>query len=155
MQGDIAFVDLLRKMGCTVRQGADWTEVTGGKLSGIEADMKDISDTAMTLAAVALFADSPTHITGVANIRVKESDRIAAVANEARKLGAMVDEFPDGLKIHPGPMHGAVIDTYHDHRMAMSFAIAGLRQPGVIISNPGCVGKTFPTFFDELSRWGA
>lgn len=152
IQGDLQFVDLLEEMGCTVERGPDWTEVAGGDLKGISADMRHISDTAMTLAAVALFADGPTHITGIANVRVKESDRIAAVATEARKLGARVEEQPDGMVIHPAPMHGAQIDTYNDHRIAMSFAVAGLKQPDVIIRDPGCVAKTYPAFFDELDR---
>jgi len=155
VQGDVAFVELLRRMGCDVRQGNDWTEVAGGPLSGVSANMADISDTSMTLAAVALFADSPTRITGIANVRVKESDRIAAVATEARKLGAEVEELPDGMVIRPAVLRGATIETYHDHRLAMSFAVVGLRQPGVVITNPGCVAKTYPGFFDELARWGA
>ena len=155
IQGDVRFVELLGRMGGTVRQGADWTEVIGGDLHGIDADMRDISDTAMTLAVVALLADGPTRITGIANVRVKESDRIAAVATEARKLGAEVDELPDGLVIHPRPFNAAEIDTYNDHRIAMSFAILGLRQPGIVIRDPACVAKTYPTFFDELATLGA
>jgi 3-phosphoshikimate 1-carboxyvinyltransferase len=155
VQGDAAFVNFLREMGCRVRQGDDWTEVTGGALHGITADMRDVSDTAMTLAAVALFADLPTTITGIANVRVKESDRIAAVATEARKLGAHVEELPDGMVIHPRPLRGAEIETYDDHRIAMSFAVVGLRQPGIRITDPGCVAKTYPAFFDELARLGA
>ena len=153
VQGDMAFISLLEKMGCTIHQGADWTEVTGGSLRGIQADMRDISDTAMTLAVVALFAEGLTHISGISNVRVKESDRIAAVATEARKMGAEVEELPDGMVIHPRPLHGTTISTYNDHRIAMSFAIAGLRVPDVIISDPGCVSKTFPDFFGNL--WGA
>ncbi|HRS95521.1 MAG TPA: 3-phosphoshikimate 1-carboxyvinyltransferase [Candidatus Latescibacteria bacterium] len=154
VQGDRAFVRLLEAMGCVVREGADWTEVTGKPLHGISADMADISDTAMTLAVVALFADSPTSIRGIGNVRVKESDRIAAIATEARKLGAQVEEFEDGLRITPAPLRGAMIETYNDHRIAMSFAIAGLRQPGVVISNPECVNKTYPGFFEELTKLG-
>jgi 3-phosphoshikimate 1-carboxyvinyltransferase len=155
VQGDRAFVFLLREMGCHVTESDDWTEVTGGVLHGITADMGDISDTAMTLASVALFADSPTRITGIANVRVKESDRISAVVTEARKLGAEVEESPDGLLIIPGKLRGAVIEPYNDHRIAMSFALVGLRQPGVVISNPACVGKTYPQFFEELAKLGA
>ena len=159
IQGDMGFVDLLEEMGCTVHRGDDWTEVTGGPLHGIETDMADISDTAMTLAAVALFAEGPTKITGIANVRVKECDRIAAVAAETAKLGARVDEYPDGMTIHPlpsqetVPQNRVVIETYNDHRIAMSFAIAGLKRPGVVIADPECVNKTFPGFFDHL--WGA
>ena len=155
IQGDMAFVDLLAEMGCTVRRELTWTEVTGGPLRGIDADMRHISDTAMTLAALALFADSPTRITGIGNVRVKESDRIAAVATEARKLGAHIDELPDGMVVNPARLNGAEIDTYNDHRIAMSFAVAGLRQPGIVIRDPGCVAKTYPTFFDEFARLGA
>jgi 3-phosphoshikimate 1-carboxyvinyltransferase len=155
VQGDMGFVRLLEEMGCRVRHGADWTEVTGGPLRGIETDMRHISDTAMTLAAVALFAGGPTRIGGIANVRVKESDRIAAVATEARKLGAEVEELPDGMVIHPGDLHGAEIETYNDHRIAMSFAVVGLVQPGVVILDPGCVSKTYPSFFDDIASMGA
>jgi 3-phosphoshikimate 1-carboxyvinyltransferase len=155
VQGDMGFVRLLEEMGCRVRHGSDWTEVTGGPLRGIETDMRHISDTAMTLAAVALFADGPTRIGGIANVRVKESDRIAAVAMEAGKLGAEVEELPDGMVIHPGDLHGAEIETYNDHRIAMSFAVVGLVQPGVVILDPGCVSKTYPSFFDDLASMGA
>ncbi len=112
--------------------------------------MNPISDTVQTLAAVALFADGPTTVTGVAHIRHKETDRIHALAVELRKLGAEVDEFADGLRITPQPLHAAAIDTYDDHRMAMSLALAGLRVPGVVINDPGCTSKTYPEFFEDL-----
>ena len=117
--------------------------------------MNALSDTVMTLAVVALFADGVSRIRNVAHIRHKESDRIAALAVELRKLGARVDELPDGLVIDPPPpdrLHGASIATYDDHRMAMSFALAGLRIPGVTIQDPGCVAKTYPGFWDDLER---
>jgi 3-phosphoshikimate 1-carboxyvinyltransferase len=139
-------------MGCEVRHGADSITVIGRPLRGIEADMNAISDTVQTLGAVALFAASPTTVTGVAHMRHKETDRIAAMATELRKLGAAVEERADGMKITPGPIHGTEIDTYDDHRMAMSFAVAGLRLPGVIIRNPDCASKTYPKFFEDLSR---
>jgi 3-phosphoshikimate 1-carboxyvinyltransferase len=126
--------------------------VTGRPLVGIDVDMNAISDTVPTLAVVALFADGPTTIRNVAHIRHKETDRIAAVACELRKLGATVEEYPDGLRITPGPLHGAAIDTYDDHRMAMSFALSGLRVPGVAINDPGCTAKTYPGFFADLER---
>jgi 3-phosphoshikimate 1-carboxyvinyltransferase len=107
-------------------------------------------DVAQTLAVVALFAEGTTTIRNVSNLRLKECDRISATATELRKLGAAVDEFPDGVRIMPGKLHGAEIETYDDHRMAMSFALAGLRIPGVIIKNPDCVTKTFPGFFRTL-----
>ena len=112
--------------------------------------MNAISDTVMTVAAVACFADSPTTIRNVAHIRHKESDRLAALATELRRLGAGVEEAADGLRIMPAPLHGAVCETYNDHRMAMSLALIGLRVPGVVIKNPGCVAKTYPRFFQEL-----
>ena len=113
--------------------------------------MNAISDTVQTLAAVALFADGPTTIRNVAHIRHKETDRIAALATELRKFGAEVDERADGLRIMPGPLHGAAIDTYDDHRMAMSMALVGLAVPGVVIRDPGCTAKTYPGFFGDLA----
>jgi 3-phosphoshikimate 1-carboxyvinyltransferase len=154
LQGDVAFCDCLARMGCEVRYGPDAITVVGGPLRGIEVDMNAISDTVQTLSAVALFAEGPTTITGVAHIRHKETDRIAALAAELRKLGAEVDERPDGLKIVPGPLRPAVIDTYDDHRMAMSLAVVGLASPGVVIRDPGCTAKTYPRFFDDLKRLG-
>jgi 3-phosphoshikimate 1-carboxyvinyltransferase len=112
--------------------------------------MNAISDTVQTLAAVALFAEGLTTVTGVAHIRHKETDRIHALAVELRKLGAEVDEFADGLRITPRSLHSAAIDTYDDHRMAMSLALAGLRVPGVVINDPGCTSKTYPEFFADL-----
>ena len=114
--------------------------------------MNDISDCVMTLAAVACFADGPTTISNVAHIRYKETDRLKALTNELRKVGAEVEEFPDGLKITPRPLHGAEIETYNDHRMAMSMALIGLRVPGIRIKNPACVAKTYPEFFDDLEQ---
>ena len=150
IQGDVAFCDCLRKMGCKVTDGANHITVTGGRLHGIEIDMNAISDTVQTLAAVALFADGPTTITHVGHIRHKETDRIHALATELRKLGATVVELDDGLQIIPGPLHGAEIATYDDHRMAMSLALVGLQVPGVTILNPGCTAKTYPQFFGDL-----
>jgi 3-phosphoshikimate 1-carboxyvinyltransferase len=150
LQGDVAFVDVLERMGCQVRRSTDSITVIGRPLRGIEVDMNPISDTVQTLAAVALFAEGPTTVTGVTHIRHKETDRIHALAVELRKLGAEVDEFADGLRITPRPLHAAAIDTYDDHRMAMSLALAGLRVPGVVIHDPGCTSKTYPEFFEDL-----
>jgi 3-phosphoshikimate 1-carboxyvinyltransferase len=152
LQGDVLFVDALARMGCTLAEDADGIAVTGGPLRGIDIDMNAISDTVMTLAAVACFADGPTTIRNVAHIRHKETDRIAAVATELRKLGAGVDEFADGLTIHPRPFTGCAVDTYNDHRMAMSLALIGLKVPGVVIKNPGCVAKTYPGFWQDLKK---
>ena len=113
--------------------------------------MNAISDTVQTLAAVALFAQGPTLIHNVAHIRHKETDRLSALAAELRKLGAAVDEGPDRLRITPAALHGAAIDTYDDHRMAMSLALVGLKTPGVVIRDPGCTAKTYPGFFDALA----
>ena len=153
LQGDMAFVDVLEYMGCTVAREPGRTTVTGGPLRAVDVDMNAMSDTVMTLGVVALFADGVSRIRNVAHIRHKESDRIAALAAELRKLGADVDELPDGLVIDPPPadrLRGAAIATYDDHRMAMSFAVAGLRIPGVTILDPGCVAKTYPGFWDDL-----
>jgi 3-phosphoshikimate 1-carboxyvinyltransferase len=152
IQGDIRFVDVLEDLGCKAVRADTGITVHGGPLHGIDVDMNDISDTVMTLAAVACFAEGPTTIRNVAHIRHKESDRIAALAMELRRLGAMVDERPDGLTITPAPLHGAVVKTYNDHRIAMSLALIGLRIPGVVIDNPACVAKTYPGFFDDLER---
>jgi len=150
LQGDVAFVECLEQMGCEVVRNADSITVVGRPLHGIDVNMNAISDTAQTLAVVALSAEGPTRIRGVAHIRHKETDRIAALAAELRKLGADVTEHDDGLTIQPAEMRPATIDTYDDHRMAMSLALAGLRIPGVRINTPGCVEKTYPRFFEDL-----
>jgi 3-phosphoshikimate 1-carboxyvinyltransferase len=150
LQGDVAFVDVLEQMGCRVEASPDSLTVEGGTLRGVDVDMNAISDTAQTLAAVAPFAEGPTRIRNIAHVRHKETDRIRAVANELSRLGVRVDEHADGLTIHPGPMRPATIETYNDHRMAMSFALVGLMSPGVVISNPDCTRKTYPRFFEDL-----
>ena len=114
--------------------------------------MNGISDTVQTLAPVALFAEGPTTIRGVAHIRHKETDRLRAVAVELRKFGAEVEVFDDGLRIIPRPLHGTAVDTYDDHRMAMSFALVGLKIPNVDIRDPGCTRKTYPGYFSDLER---
>lgn len=152
LQGDVRFADILEKMGCTVTWLPDAVRVEGGPLHGIDVDMNDISDTAQTLAAVAPFATGVTRIHNVAHMRHKETDRVAALVEELTRLGLRAEEHADGLTIHPGPMRPAEIQTYDDHRMAMSFAVLGLRHPGVTIANPGCTSKTYPGFFDDLAR---
>ena len=152
LQGDVRFVDLLAQMGCRVERCSSGISVHGRSLRGITADMNDISDTVMTLAAVACFAEGPTTIRNVAHIRHKETDRLAALATELRRVGAEVDEFADGLTITPRPLHGAEIETYNDHRMAMSLALIGLRVPGIRLKKPGCVAKTYPEFFADLEK---
>jgi 3-phosphoshikimate 1-carboxyvinyltransferase len=155
LQGDVAFCDCLARMGCRVQYGSDGLTVTGGELAGIDVDMNAISDTVQTLAAVALFAKGPTTIRGVAHIRHKETDRIGDLACELRRLGAEADELSDGLRITPAPLHGAEIETYNDHRMAMSLALVGLRIPGLVIKNPSCVEKTYPRYFEDLAKIGS
>jgi 3-phosphoshikimate 1-carboxyvinyltransferase len=154
LQGDVRFCDCLERMGCEVDYAADSITLARRPhqpLRGVEVDMNAMSDTVQTLAVVGLFAEGPTTITGVAHIRHKETDRIAALAAELRKLGAIVEEREDGVRIIPGPLRGAEIETYEDHRMAMSLAIAGLVVPGVVIRNPGCTAKTYPRFFEDLA----
>lgn len=152
LQGDVAFVDCLEKMGCTVTRERSGIRVRGGKLTGIQVDMNAISDTVMTLAVVALFADGPTVIERVGHIRHKETDRLRAVATELGRLGARVVETADGLVIQPGLLHADRVRTYKDHRMAMSLALVGLRLPGLEVDDPGCVAKTYPWFWRDFER---
>lgn len=152
-QGDIAFVDVLEKMGCRVERRADSVTVHGPEqLRGIDVDMNAISDTVMSLAAIAPFADSPVTIRNIAHIRIKETDRIAATATEMRRLGIEVDERENSLTIHPGEVQPGVVQTYDDHRIAMSFAISGLKAGGIKIADPACVSKTVPRFWDILDN---
>ncbi|MBW4425313.1 MAG: 3-phosphoshikimate 1-carboxyvinyltransferase [Nostoc desertorum CM1-VF14] len=150
-QGDILWLNVLEQMGCQIQDSDDYTEVTGPKqLQGIDIDMNDISDLVQTLGAIAPFASSPITIRNVEHIRYKETDRIKAVVTELRRLGVKVEEFPDQLKIEPGPITPAAIETYHDHRMAMAFAVTGLKVPGIVIKDPGCTAKTFPDYFTRF-----
>jgi 3-phosphoshikimate 1-carboxyvinyltransferase len=154
VQGDMRFVDILERMGCSIEREFARTTVAAGHLRGVDVDMNAVSDTLMTLAVVALFAEGPSRIRNVAHVRHKESDRIAAIATELRKLGARVDEFPDGILIDPPPpdrLRGARLATYDDHRLAMSLALTGLRIPGVTIVDPGCVAKTYPEFWKDFA----
>ena len=165
VQGDRRLADVLGQMGCEVTWEAASCEVTSppdGVLRGGTFDLNDMPDQAQTLAVVALFADRAVRIENVWNMRIKETDRLKAVATELRKCGAKVEEERDALVVHPLEARAATIhkdthkdihiDTYGDHRMAMAFALAGLRLPGVVIRDPGCVAKTFPTFFEVLSH---
>jgi len=151
MQGDLGFVHVLARMGAEVTIGPDHTEVVGHDLRGVDIDMRHISDTAPTLAAVAAFADGPTRITGIGFVRGKESDRIAGPVAELVRCGVDARVEPDGFTINPADgLHGAIIETYDDHRMAMAFSLIGLMVSGVEIRNPGCVSKTFPGYFHAL-----
>ena len=152
LQGDVRFVDVLAEMGADVVIEDESITVTGGSLRGVTADFSQISDTAQTIAAVAVFADAPSTITGIDFIRRKETDRIAAVVTELRRLGVQATEDGDGFTVVPGPISPAVVQTYDDHRMAMSMALIGYARPGVSIADPDCVRKTFPAYFDTMEE---
>jgi 3-phosphoshikimate 1-carboxyvinyltransferase len=156
LQPDIAFADILERMGCRVRKGEDGVEVSGtGRLrGGFAVSLKEISDQTMTLAALAPFADAPIAITDVGHIRGHECDRIEAICDSLRKLGVAVEERADGLTVHPGEPSPCVLDTHDDHRMAMSLALIAAKVPGIRLLDPGCVSKTCPPFFDHMRRLG-
>ena len=154
-QADAKLLRLLPGLGCDVESGAAGTAVSGPpsrRLAAFDLDMGDAPDLVPMLAVLALFADGPCVIRGAANLRLKESDRIHAIATEIARLGGSAQERPDGLRIVPGPLRPARIETYDDHRIAMAFAIAGLATPGVAIADPGCVAKSFPGFWTTLAR---
>jgi 3-phosphoshikimate 1-carboxyvinyltransferase len=152
LQGDVAFARVLKQMGATVEVWPDGLAVTGtGTLRGAEFNLRDLSDTMPTLAAIAPFADAPVRIVDVANIRVKESDRLEACAVNLRRLGIEVATGPDWIEIWPGVPKGATIDCFGDHRIAMSFSVTGLRTPGIVLDDPDCVKKTFPDFHQVLA----
>ncbi len=156
IQGDVCFLDVLEQMGCTISATERGVDVRGpSQLHGVDLDMSKLPDMAITLAALAPFADRPTTIRNVALIRHHETDRIAAVVAELRKLGVAVDEHSDGMTIFPGWQGPAEIDAHHDHRMAMGFAVVGLRIPGVRIRGAEAVAKTFPDFFERFAMLGA
>jgi 3-phosphoshikimate 1-carboxyvinyltransferase len=151
-QGDTRFVDVLEQMGCRITRSVNALTVEGPpRLRGVNVDMNAISDTVQTLAAIAPLASGPVVIRNVAHIRHKETDRIHALVTELRRLGVVVEEFPDGLAVYPSLVRSGTVQTYDDHRMAMSFAVLGCRVPGIVIDNPGCVAKTFPDFFERLA----
>ncbi len=156
LQGDVGFADLLHQMGAELVFGPDFITITGtGRLEGINVSMGDMPDMAQTLAAVALFADGPTTMRDLHTLRVKETDRIAALSNELQKLGAEVEIERDTMTIHPPEkLKAAHIDTYDDHRMAMSFGVVATRASGIVIKDAQCVNKTYPRFFDDLARLG-
>jgi 3-phosphoshikimate 1-carboxyvinyltransferase len=152
IQGDSGVLTLLESMGCMVVHEPSETVIRGtGALRGIDVDMNEMPDMVPTMAAVALFAEGKTRMRHIGHLRFKESDRLAALGEELGKLGARVHVTEDSIEIEPGKLHGALLDTHDDHRLAMSFAIIGLRIPGVQIDNPQCVKKSFPGFWDRLS----
>ncbi|MFK0734585.1 MAG: 3-phosphoshikimate 1-carboxyvinyltransferase [Gloeotrichia echinulata GP01] len=150
-QGDILWLNVLEQMGCQIEHGDNYTVVRGPQqLQGIDIDMNDMSDLVQTLGAIAPFASSPVTIRNVEHIRYKETERIKAVVTELQRLGVKVEEFADGLRIEPSAIAPAAIETYHDHRMAMAFAVTGLQAPGIVIKDPGCTAKTFPDYFTRF-----
>jgi len=156
-QGDIGILDILEQLGCTVRRGEGEVEVTGGDLPNGDRvfDLGNMPDMVPTLAVLAALRSGRTAITGVAHLRVKESDRLAALAAELKKTGVSAEERPDGLVIEGGRPRGAEIETYNDHRIAMSFAVLGLAVPGMVIRNGQCVAKSFPRFWELLEGLNA
>ncbi len=157
-QGDMGFLDVLEQMGCAIERGATETTVRGpaeGGLKGVDVDLNDAPDVAQTLAVLAAFAEGPTRIRNVSNLRVKETDRLFALSTELDRMGVPTEVFEDGLAILPsGPPTASDVHTYDDHRMAMSFAVAGLRLDGMVIRDADCVSKTFPGFFGLWARLG-
>lgn len=153
-QGDLAFVDALERMGATVIRESVRTTVTGPPtgLRGLDIDMRHISDTAQTLAAVAVHAQGPTRVRGIGFIRGKETNRIAAIVTELQRAGIDAREHDDGFTVNPGTPRPTLFHTYQDHRMAMSLALLGLRHSGIALTNPGCVAKTYPDFFTDLEQ---
>lgn len=157
-QGDLRFLDVLAQMGCSVEDTEVGIAVTGpmnGGLKGITVDMNDFSDQALTLAAIASFADSDVRIENIGHIRGQESDRICAIVTELARVGISCEEETDAVTIHPGIPVGGVIETYEDHRVAMAFSVIGLRVDGIRIDNPGCCGKTFEEYFNVLDALNA
>ena len=155
LQGDVAFLSILEKMGCSLRETTDGICLcppADGILKGVAVDMSACSDQAITLAAIAPFADSPVSITGIGHIRHQESDRIAAIAENLKAMGIQCTEKEDGLTIHPGMPRPANIKTHDDHRLAMGFALTGLRAEGIVIEDPLCCRKTFENFFEVLEE---
>ncbi|MFN0074043.1 MAG: 3-phosphoshikimate 1-carboxyvinyltransferase [Chloroflexota bacterium] len=151
-QGDLGLLEVLERMGCRVQREAEAIDLWGPKtLLGVDADFERMGDVFSTLAAIAPFASGPVRISGIAQTHHEESDRPVAVATELRRMGIRVEDNYDSLVIHPGLPQPAEIQTYDDHRIAMSFAITGLRAPGIVIAEPGCVAKTFPEFFEVLT----
>ncbi|MBN1470984.1 MAG: 3-phosphoshikimate 1-carboxyvinyltransferase [Syntrophaceae bacterium] len=153
-QGDIRLLDVFEKLGCKVRSAENWVEVTGDNLikGNLTFDLNEMPDMVPTLAVLSAFREGQTIIENVAHLRIKESNRLAALVAELNRAGIAAEELPDGIVIQGGKMRPAKIETYNDHRMAMSFAIAGLRARGIEISDKKCVDKSFPTFWEELNK---
>jgi 3-phosphoshikimate 1-carboxyvinyltransferase len=153
-QGDIRLLNILEELGCIVRSEENWVDITGSNLvdGNLTFDLNDMPDMVPTLAVLSAFRKGQTIINNVAHLRIKESNRLAAMVTELNRVGIEASEIPDGLIIQGGKMRPAKIETYNDHRMAMSFAIAGLLERGIEISDKKCVDKSFPTFWEELKK---
>jgi 3-phosphoshikimate 1-carboxyvinyltransferase len=150
----VRFLDVLEEMGCSIVEENEGVSVSGpSQLRGISVDMGDISDTAITLACIAPYADTPTIIRNIGHIRLQESDRITALASNLERMGIRTEVGPDFLTVHPGATHGIVVDPFGDHRIAMAFSIMGLVTPDLGVSDPGCVAKTCPEYYDLLDRF--
>ena len=156
LQGDVEFIRVLEKIGCRVSEGSEGDIILlppeSGSYSGIDIDMSSFSDQAITLAAIAPFATSPTTIRGIGHIRLQESDRLSAIVTELGKMGIKTENGEDWVKIYPGAPQPSLVDTYDDHRMAMGFSLIGLRAEGIVIDNPGCCSKTFAEYFEVLDE---
>jgi len=156
LQGDIGILDILRRLGSNVRTGDDQIELSchgAGSYSGIDINLRDMPDLVPCLVSTLLFANSRSRIRGVEHLRFKESDRLEVLCSELQKLGASIRLKDDGVEIDPAPLTGAKLNPHDDHRLAMSFAIIGLKIPGISIENPECVGKSFPGFWAGLAAW--
>lgn len=155
LQGDVEFLRILERMGCSAEEtaaGILLSPPADGSFRGVTADMSACSDQAITLAAIAPFADGPTTITGIGHIRFQESDRLTAIATELGKMGIRCEQTRDSLTIHPGTPKPSLVNTYEDHRIAMGFSLVGLRSAGIVIDNPGCCRKTFENYFEVLDE---
>ncbi len=153
VQGDARFAEVLEQMGAKVTWSDNWIEVSKGELNAVDVDLNHIPDAAMTIATTALFAKGTTHIRNIYNWRVKETDRLAAMSTELRKVGATVEEGEDFISITPpASLNPAAIDTYDDHRMAMCFSLAAFGNAAITINDPGCTSKTFPTYFELFKK---
>lgn len=153
MQGDIAFLDILTRMGCVLQEkeaGLLLQPPAQGRLVGVTADLSACSDQAITLAAIAPYADSPTTITGIGHIRFQECDRLSAISRELERMGIRCETTQDSITVYPGTPKPCTVKTYEDHRMAMGFTLTGLRSPGIVIDNPGCCCKTFEDYYETL-----
>ncbi len=153
IQADARLLGLFEQMGCQVERRADSVSLRGTEhLRGIDVDMNDLPDAVLAFSAVAAFAQGPSAVRNVANLRIKECDRLAALETELNRIGARASTTEDSLFINPAELHGAEIETYDDHRVAMAFGLVGLRVPGIVIKDPGCVSKSWPEYFDELDK---